>query len=499
MQRLSATACWPVFNNEGMRTLEQNLQRSSLSPLMDKAGFAAAQLALSVAPHAQRIWIAAGPGNNGGDGLEAACHLHRWGKSVIVSLLGDVETLPADARSAWQRATQAGILITQQIPWNELQSMTEEDLCIDALLGLGASRPLSAAMRSWIEAINNSQAHILALDIPTGLNPESGQLLGCVDAEPQAVHAEHTLTFIAAKPGMFMGHGRDLCGQIWLNTLTTPDASPDTITAPLASLNARHPTQTKSHASHKGSHGDVVVIGGESMARRGMGMTGAAVLAATASLHAGAGRVMLHLLDDPPCTGIPSDVMRRDWSNLRLDTSSVVCGCGGGQAVIAVLPEVLQRSARLVLDADALNALAKDTHLQSLLQQRPANQPTVITPHPLEAARLLNTTRSDIQNNRLMAAQALADNLHCTVVLKGSGTVIAAPGEMARINTTGNGKLATGGTGDVLAGLMGARLAQGMDAFAAACSAVHQHGALADEWPDHTALTASRLARSLRY
>eukprot|EP01032_Pedospumella_encystans_P019776 gene19776-22482_t len=158
------------------------------------------------------------------------------------------------------------------------------------------------------------------------------------------------------------------------------------------------------------------------------------------------------------------------------------------------LAEVLQGSARLVLDADALNALAQDAHLQSLLQQRSANQPTVITPHPLEAARLLKTTSSDIQNNRLKAAQDLADWLHCTVVLKGSGTVIAAPGQTPRINTTGNGKLATGGTGDVLAGLMGARLAQGMSAFEAACSAVHQHGALADEWPEHTALTASRLA-----
>lgn len=498
MQRLSATACWPVFNNEGMRMLEGSLQRSSPSPLMDKAGLAAAQLALSIAPHAQRIWIAAGPGNNGGDGLAAACHLHQWGKSVIVSLLGEPEALPADARSAWQRAKQTGIHITQHMPWNDLQSMTEEDLCIDALLGLGASRPLSQAMRSWIQAINNAQAHILALDIPTGLNPESGQLLGCVDAEPQAIHAEHTLTFIAAKPGMFMGHGRDLCGHIWLDTLAGPTHRPPTDTTPQACLNPRPSTLTKSHASHKGSHGDVVVIGGESMARRGMGMTGAAVLAATASLHAGAGRVMLHLLDDAPCTDIPSDVMRRDWSSLSLDTSSVVCGCGGGQAVIAVMPEVLQGSARLVLDADALNALAQDAHLQSLLQQRSANQPTVITPHPLEAARLLKTTSSDIQNNRLKAAQDLADWLHCTVVLKGSGTVIAAPGQTPRINTTGNGKLATGGTGDVLAGLMGARLAQGMSAFAAACSAVHQHGALADEWPEHTALTASRLASSLR-
>jgi hydroxyethylthiazole kinase-like uncharacterized protein yjeF len=494
MQRLSATACWPVFDNEGLRTLERSLQSNSSSPLMHKAGLAAAQLALSIAPHAQRIWIAAGPGNNGGDGLEAACHLHRSGKSVIVSLLGEPEALPADPRSAWLRAIQTGVPITQHIPWNDLLSMTEEDLCIDALLGLGASRPVSMAMRSWIQAINTSKGHILALDIPTGLNPESGQLLGCEDADPQAIHAEHTLTFIAAKPGMFMGHGRDLCGQIWLDTLTDPD----TTTAPQACLNPHPTARTQRHASHKGSHGDVLVIGGESLARRGMGMTGAAILAATAALHAGAGRVMLHLLDDAPCTGIPSDVMRRDWSSVSLDTQSVVCGCGGGEAVINVMSDVLQRSARLVLDADALNAMAKDTHLQCLLQQRLAHQPTVITPHPLEAARLLKTTSSDIQNNRLKSARDLAQLFNCTVVLKGSGTVIAAPGQTPRINTTGNGKLATGGTGDVLAGLLGARLAQGMEAFAAACTAVQQHGALADEWPEHKALTASRLAHGLR-
>jgi hydroxyethylthiazole kinase-like uncharacterized protein yjeF len=189
--------------------------------------------------------------------------------------------------------------------------------------------------------------------------------------------------------------------------------------------------------------------------------------------------------------------MRRDWSSVSLDTQTVVCGCGGGEAVINVMPDVLQRSARLVLDADALNAMAKDTHLQSLLQQRLAHQPTVITPHPLEAARLLKTTSIDIQNNRLKSARDLAHLFNCTVVLKGSGTVIAAPGQTPRINTTGNGKLATGGTGDVLAGLLGARLAQGMEAFAAACTAVQQHGALANEWPEHKALTASRLAHSL--
>jgi hydroxyethylthiazole kinase-like uncharacterized protein yjeF len=166
-----------------------------------------------------------------------------------------------------------------------------------------------------------------------------------------------------------------------------------------------------------------------------------------------------------------------------------------------VLPEVLQRSAQLVLDADGLNALAQDAQLQGNLRQRAIQQPTVITPHPLEAARLLGTLTAQVQNNRIQAAQDLAERFQCCVVLKGSGTVIAAPGYTPRINITGNGRLAIGGTGDVLAGLVGARMAQGPNtleaAFDAACTAVAQHGQMADGWPKDEALTASRLAKSL--
>ena len=158
---------------------------------------------------------------------------------------------------------------------------------------------------------------------------------------------------------------------------------------------------------------------------------------------------------------------------------------------------VLARSAQLVLDADGLNAVAQNEAWALALRQRGDHQPTVITPHPLEAARLLKTDTRQIQNQRLQSAQNLADQFHCVVVLKGSGTVIAAPGQTPRINTTGNGKLAIGGTGDVLAGLIGARMAQGLNAFEAACNAVHQHGQVADAWPQDQALTASRLAQAL--
>jgi hydroxyethylthiazole kinase-like uncharacterized protein yjeF len=270
---------------------------------------------------------------------------------------------------------------------------------------------------------------------------------------------------------------------------------------PLAWLNAPYFALPKNHASHKGSHGDVAVVGGEGMAAHGMGMTGAAILAATAALHAGAGRVMLSLLSGQTSDHAPPDLMQREFKQLALEKLHVVCGCGGGSAVQEVLPEVLRRSAQLVLDADGLNAVAQDPHLQNALRQRANLQttslPTVITPHPLEAARLLGCNTAQVQNDRLKAAQELAERFQCSVVLKGSGSVIAANGQTPRINITGNGLLAIGGTGDVLAGLVGARMAQGLSAFDAACAAVAQHGQVADDWPTGEALTASRLAQSL--
>ena len=497
MQHLNAASNWPVFRREALQTLEQQIQACSQTPLMQQAGLAAARLAQAIAPHAQRIWVAAGPGNNGGDGLEAAIHLHRAGKAVIVSLLGERDKQPADAQAALGRALQAGVTVQTQAPLHWIADMSEQDLCIDALLGLGATRPLSVDMQAWVDAMNQSRAWVLALDVPTGLNPESGQLLGGVSAA-QVVNADHCLSFIAAKPGLFMGHGRDVCGEIWLEDLTEQPSSPALThtPAPQARLNAPAAAPNKTHASHKGSHGDVAVIGGESMTLHGTGMSGAAVLAATAALQGGAGRVVLSLLGES-CLSMPPDLMQRPWTQLDLGKLHVVCGCGGGQAIQAALPDVLARSAQLVLDADGLNAVAQDEALAKALRQRGPKQATVLTPHPLEAARLLKTDTASIQNDRLQAAQNLADLFDCVVVLKGSGTVIAALGQTPHINTTGNGKLAIGGTGDVLAGLIGARMAQGLTAFDAACTGVHQHGLMADAWPAGQSLTASQLARAL--
>lgn len=495
MQQLSKTSAWPVYKRDSIRELEEELQATNLTPLMQQAGLATAKLALAIAPHAQRIWIAAGPGNNGGDGLEAAIHLHRWGKSVHVSLLLHAAHQPADAHAAWLRAQTAGVRITPDLSTEWLAEMEQQDLCIDALLGIGATRTLSPVMQIWVRAINQCKAGVLAIDAPTGLDPDSGQLLGASKDTTLCVRADHTLTFIAAKPGLFMGHGRDASGQLWLESLGRPHTS--TTPQPQAWLNRLQALPIKNHASHKGSHGDVAVIGGEAMAVHGIDMKGAAVLAAKAALQAGAGRVILSLLSGKPTDSAPPDVMQREWRSLELEKLHVVCGCGGGQGVQSVMPEVLRRSAQLVLDADGLNAVAQDHRLQDGLRLRARAQPSVITPHPLEAARLLKLSTTQVQNDRIGAAQNLADRFDCTVVLKGSGTVIAALGQTPRINTTGNGLLAIGGTGDVLAGLIGARLAQGLSTFEAACLAVAQHGQLADDWPKAYALTASRLANHL--
>ena len=494
--RLLPNACaQPVWRRAGIRALESHLQAVCPSPLMDLAGLACARLARAVAPHARQIWIVAGPGNNGGDGLEAAIHLQQAGCHVQLSLLGDPQRLPPDARRAFERAMQAGVSIRIGLP-DSPPALTAQDLCIDALLGIGAARAPQGDMLQAIEWINAGAAPVLAIDLPTGLDADSGQPLGALES---VVQADHTLTLLGAKPGLFMGHGRDACGALWLATLAER-ADAAGAPAPDAELNPPVSPVLRRHASHKGSHGDVAVVGGESLDAHGTGMTGAAVLAAQAALHAGAGRVMLCLLGQPDTVpSITADLMRRDLQALDLPHLTVVAGCGGGRSIAQALGRLLQHSARLVLDADALNRVAEDPWLQRLLTERAARQrPTVLTPHPLEAARLLGVTTLEVQADRLEAAHQLARRFDCCVVLKGSGTTIAAPGQTTRINTSGNGQLATGGTGDVLAGLIGARLAATGQAWQAACDGVWTHGRAADVWPQDLALTASRLAAVLR-
>jgi hydroxyethylthiazole kinase-like uncharacterized protein yjeF len=472
---------------------------------MQRAGLATARLALALAPHARTVWIACGPGNNGGDGLEAAMHLRRWGGNPVVTWLGDPGQAPADARASWQRARAAGVRFAEQPP-ADLQA---QDLCIDALLGIGTARPPAGRMAAWLCALHAGAAPLLAIDLPTGLNADTGVVpdlpLTPIPAQPaillprplggegRSMPARHTLSLLTLKPGLFTAQGRDAYGQVWFDDLDVTPAE-----APTAWLNAPPAPAQRPHASHKGSYGDVAIIGGEQAGAAAM--TGAALLAARAALHAGAGRVFVSLLGAPGlhCDAAQPELMFRSLEALPLALLSIACGCGGGQSVATALPAILQNAARLVLDADALNALAAAPALAAQASQRASGAlPTVLTPHPLEAARLLGTSAGDVQRDRLAAAQTLAERFQCAVVLKGSGTLVAAPGQTPRINPTGNARLATPGSGDVLAGLIAARLAAGLPAFEAACAGVYQHGAVADHWPAPTALTASALAQAL--
>lgn len=482
MHRITPTQAWPLHDTAATRALEAGA-RDAHAPhaLMQRAGLAVAQLALAAAPHARRAWLACGPGNNGGDGLEAAMHLQQWGRAPVVTWLGHESSAPADARAALTRARDAGVRFASEPP----PDLTAQDLCIDALLGIGRRRPAEGAVAACIDALNTLPSPVLAVDVPTGLDADTG-------ATPDLhVLARWTLSLLTLKPGLFTAHGRDAAGQVWFDPLGV-DAPQTTATAWLAGPPA---APRRPHASHKGSYGDVAVIGGAP------GMAGAAHLAARAALHGGAGRVFLGLLDGAAAAydAAQPELMLRDWQTLDLKAQTVVCGCGGGEAVRTVLAQVISSARRLVLDADALNALATDTQLQALLRARAQRHPdtTLATPHPLEAARLLGCATADIQADRLKAAQQLAQHLGCTVILKGSGSVIARKGLPPWINLTGNARLATAGTGDVLAGLAGARLASGAHAFDAAAQAAWLHGQAADQWPAGQTLTASALAARL--
>ncbi len=504
MRRISSAQSEPLHSVAATRELErQAAARLPPHTLMQRAGLSVARLALALAPHAQRIWIACGPGNNGGDGFEAALHLHRWGKAVTVTWTGAAAgkiRLPPDAQASHDRALAAGVPIAAEPP-------RDFDFCIDALLGIGgtldASREGTALMLDWLALMRASGAPRLAVDVPTGLDADTGFATQLIAGSQDGTWARgtFTLSLLTLKPGLFTAHGRDCAGQVWFDDLGAGSA-PGASGAPDAwLLGADQATQLvrsdAAHASHKGSFGDVAVLGGESTGHSHM--AGAALLAARAALHAGAGRVFVALLGNPALAIDPQqpELMFRAPEALDLAQQVVVCGCGGGDAVRTVLPKVLSAAPRLVLDADALNAIAADTQLQTQLAARHRRgYSTVLTPHPLEAARLTGSTSKDVQANRLAVARQLAERFQCVVVLKGSGTVITTTGRPCAINSSGNALLATAGTGDVLAGMLGAAMAGGLGAFEAACSAVFAHGQAADEWPDRAngqALTASTL------
>lgn len=467
----------PLHGPAASRRIEQAAQ-AGLAPhtLMRRAGLAVARLALALAPHSRTVWIAAGPGNNGGDGLDAAITLRRAGKDVRVTLAGDAARLPADAAEALARAQAAGVTIDA----GDAPALAPQDLAIDALLGLGGSRAPQGRIAALIRQLTGLPCPILAVDLPSGLDGLTGQPLG-----EACVHATHTLSLLTLKPGLYTGRGRDLAGEVWFDDLGVDpgEVSPDAWLSGADDAQAGH--APRRHAQHKGSFGDVAVVGGAP------GMAGAALLAARAAHAAGAGRVFVSLLDDggPSLDPARPELMfRRHWWDGEatvFKAATVVCGCGGSEEVRRVLPRLLSLVPRLVIDADALNAVAADPGLQAQLRARAdRGHASVLTPHPLEAARLLGTDTAAVQADRLAAAQRLAERYRCIVLLKGSGSVTAAPDRVPHLNPTGNAALASPGTGDVLAGWIGglwAQAAEADEAFAVAVAGAYRHGAAADK------------------
>ncbi|WP_044612020.1 bifunctional ADP-dependent NAD(P)H-hydrate dehydratase/NAD(P)H-hydrate epimerase [[Enterobacter] lignolyticus] len=438
----------------------------TLYELMLRAGEAAFGVARAAWPDATRWLILCGHGNNGGDGYVAARLAQAAGVDVTLLALESDKPLPeeaAHAREAWLNA--GGVIHSDDIEWPDAV-----DLIIDALLGTGlqsAPRPQVAAL---IARANAHPAPVLALDIPSGLMAQTGATPGAV------IEATHTVTFIALKPGLLTGKARDVTGTLHCHALGLErwlDAqSPDIIRLDASQLGRwltpRRPT------SHKGDHGRLVIIGGDS------GTAGAIRMAGEAALRTGAGlvRVLTRLENVGPLVTARPELMVDELTPQSLDAALawadvVVIGPGLGQQAWGkqALRKVESCRKPMLWDADALNLLAFNPDKR---------HNRVLTPHPGEAARLLNCSVAEIESDRLLSAHRLVKRYGGVVVLKGAGTVVAAKAQPTAIIDAGNAGMASGGMGDVLSGIIGALLGQKFSPYDAACAGCVAHGAAAD-------------------
>ncbi|MEW9580437.1 NAD(P)H-hydrate dehydratase [Paraburkholderia sp. DGU8] len=474
--------------------------------LMARAGQSAASFLheqitrdTSIARAKQRVWLIAGPGNNGGDALVLATRLHETG--ITVELCMPVEVKPDDARWALDAARAAGVPITAAPP----ASLDGYRWLVDGMFGIGLTRPLQGVFANVARQLSQRakarprKGGVLALDVPSGLDSDTGTIVG--NGGDAAVHATHTITFIGAKPGLFTAQGRDLAGAV-----TVAPIGVDSSQRTSVQLNAPELFSTylppRDFATNKGTFGSLAVVGGDT------GMCGAPILAARAALFCGAGKVHVALLGEgaPPYDPPHPELMLHALDDLPLDTMdalAVGCGMGHRDCAMRVMHDVLPLDVPKLFDADALNLIAKDPALAAELTARGVQgDPCILTPHPLEAARLLGSDAPGVQRDRLSAARALAARFASVVVLKGSGTIIAAPDGRLAINPTGNAALATGGTGDVLGGIIGALLAQRLPRYEAALAGVYLHGLAADtlsaQGHGPAGLTAGELAPMVR-
>ncbi len=485
-------ACIPLYTAAQVREFDRIAIEENGIPgyeLMCRAGVALLRTIELRWPDARLVSLLCGPGNNAGDGYVLARLLHETGREVRVFYLTDPQRLTGAACQAAQDYLQGP---DQPEPWRG--TLPEySDLLVDAMLGTGLDREVQGVYLQAIEAMNHHPAPALAVDIPSGLHADSGRVLGAV------VEAQQTVTFIGRKRGLYTGEAACYTGQVEYDDLGVGRGVFERQSAD-ACLMVRPPlgclAVPRKRSAHKGGFGHVLVVGGES------GMSGAARLAAEAAARCGAGLVSVAtrrehagmLNAGRPELMVRGVTGRADLEVLLTPATVVVVGPGLGRGGWSreLLESVFDSGLPLVVDADALNLLAADPL---------ARGNWILTPHPGEAGHLLGVPTTDIQQDRFAAVHRLAERFGGVAVLKGSGSLIATEGAPARVCNRGNPGMASGGMGDVLSGVLGALLAQGLNLFDAAGGGVWLHARaaeLAAEQGGERGLLASDLMVHLR-
>lgn len=444
-----------------------DLQIPSYS-LMTRAGEAALGALRSCWPSAQRIAIVCGPGNNGGDGYVLARLARAQRLEVVAICLHEPTQLQGDARRAHDDFLAAGGIARA---WHA-NCLDGADVVVDAIFGVGLSRPVAGIATQAIAAINGCSAHVFALDIPSGLHADSGEILG------DAVRAERTLTFLGLKLGFYLGEGPNCVGVIMLDGLDLPPkalAHIDAAAALIDEVAIAELLPRRRRTAHKGQQGSVLVIGGN------IGMAGAARMAGEAALRAGAGLVtvatrtenvaaIVGARPELMCRGV---VRAEDLTGLIAHADVIALGPGLGQDDWArtMFETALGSDRRAVVDADALNLLGQSPR---------ANAHWILTPHPGEAARLLGKTTAEVQRDRLGAAREIRARYGGIVVLKGAGTLVVSNEGVPAICDRGNPGMASAGMGDVLTGVIAGIVAQRAELAAAARVGVLVHALAGD-------------------
>jgi hydroxyethylthiazole kinase-like uncharacterized protein yjeF len=469
----------PLVDTATLRTLEADAAKAlPRGALMQRAGAAAArQIAHRLSTTPKEIAIVCGGGNNGGDGYVCALELARRGHRVECFALA--EPTSADAQAAIAAWRSAGGKVGEGI-----EGGRSFDAVVDAIFGIGLSRPLDGAFAGAVDWINAQSASLrVALDVPSGLDAERGSWVG----GKSGVIADLTITFIGDKAGLHTGAGCDAAGQVLVESIgVVVPSTQATLIQPQDFPQVAAPRRSD---THKGDYGNVGVLGG------GAGMIGAPLLAARAALRLGAGRIYVECIGAPQMQFDPlyPELMLRALRTLeRLDVIAVGCGLGTDDAARDALAWALDAQCPVVVDADGLNLLAADAGVRDSLKRRQST--TILTPHPLEAARLLNRSARDVQADRPGSARALARDTGAIVVLKGAGSIVALPDGRIWINPTGGPALATPGSGDVLGGMLAALLGQSFAPMEATLAAVWLHGAAADRHAGDVGLVAGQIA-----